>query len=179
MANSADPVRVGSFARARTIWAVVETPAGGRVKYKWDAELGAYRAGRVLPLGMAFPFDFGFVPGTQAADGDPLDVLVLADAPLVVGALVECRVLGAYKVRQSKEGGGSKVVRNDRLVAVPIQTLRGAQWRSLRDLGKPLVDEIEQFFSTYVERQGRVFELVGKVGPQQALALVRASQRES
>jgi inorganic pyrophosphatase len=152
---------------------VVETPAGGRTKYKWDPDAGAYRAGRILPLGMAFPFDFGFVPQTKADDGDPLDVLVLADVPLVVGALVECRVLGAYRVRQSEKDGGSKLVENDRIVAVPTKSLRGAHWRSLRDLGADLVEEIESFFETYVERQGRTFKLVGRVGPKQAHALVR------
>jgi inorganic pyrophosphatase len=170
------PVTVGPFASAHTIWAVIETPAGSRVKYSWDPDAGAYRAGRVLPLGMAFPFDFGFVPGTQADDGDPLDVLVVADAPLVVGALVECRVLGAFHVRQSLEGKGSKVVRNDRVIAVPVKTLRGAGWRTLRDLGKPLSDELESFFESYVERQGRVFELLGRVGPRNALGLVRAAR---
>ena len=71
-----DPVRVGPFAEGTNIWVVIETPAGGRTKYKWDDKAHAYRAGRVLPLGMAFPFDFGFVPGTKAEDGTvtPLDV---------------------------------------------------------------------------------------------------------
>jgi inorganic pyrophosphatase len=175
--DPASPVKVGAFASSRTIWAVIETPAGGRVKYSWDPEAGAYRAGRILPLGMVFPFDFGFIPGTKADDGDPLDVLVLADAPLAVGVLVECRVLGAYKVRMSKHAGGSKVVRNDRMIAVPTKTLRGAQWHSLRDLGRPLVDEIEEFFETYVERQGRTFELVGTIGPDRAHALIRSAQQ--
>lgn len=172
-----DPVHVGSFASDVTINAVIETPAGSRMKYKWDPEVGAYRAGRVLPLGMAFPFDFGFVPGTKADDGDPLDVLVLADAPLAVGVLVECRLLGAFEVKQSKAEGGSKLVRNDRLVAIPTKALRGANWSSLDDIGPQLRDELGSFFTTYVERQGREIELVGIVEPKQALALVKEAKR--
>lgn len=71
-----DPVRVGPFAAKDHVWVVIETPAGSRTKYKWDDSARAYRAGRVLPLGMAFPFDFGFIPGTKAQDGDALDAYV-------------------------------------------------------------------------------------------------------
>jgi inorganic pyrophosphatase len=172
-----DPVRVGPFAEGTNIWVVIETTAGGRTKYKWDEKAHAYRAGRVLPLGMAFPFDFGFVPGTKAADGDALDALVLADAPLVVGALVECRVLGAVKVASAQEAGKGKAVENDRLVCVPVSSNRGAEWKTLADLGTTLVDEIGAFFKTYVERQGRQVELKGQVGPQAAVNLVKKSKR--
>src|SRR6476646_758658 len=55
---------------------LVDTPKGSRNKYKYDEKLGLYRLSKVLPLGTAFPYDFGFIPSTQAADGDPLDVLV-------------------------------------------------------------------------------------------------------
>jgi inorganic pyrophosphatase len=64
---------------------IIETPAGSRTKYAWKPELHRFEARKVLPLGLAFPFDFGFVPGTEASDGDPLDVCVLADAPLALG----------------------------------------------------------------------------------------------
>ena len=172
-----DPVRVGPFAEGTNIWVVIETPAGGRTKYKWDETAQAYRAGRVLPLGMAFPFDFGFIPGTKAEDGDPLDALVIADAPLVVGALVECRVLGAMKLKTADEPGDDETVQNDRLICVPTTSLRGAEWKKLDDIGKPLADEIESFFTTYVARQGRKVEIGAQVGPQAAVNLVKKSVR--
>src|SRR3954467_11630968 len=59
---------------------VIETPAGSPIKYAWDADAARFRAKKFLKLGIAFPFDFGFVPGTEAEDGDALDVLVVADA---------------------------------------------------------------------------------------------------
>jgi inorganic pyrophosphatase len=172
-----DPVRVGSFAEGTNVNVVIETPAGSRTKYKWDEKAQAYRAGRVLPLGMAFPFDFGFVPGTKAADGDALDALVLADAPLVVGALVECRVLGAIRIATAEEAGSSRTVENDRLICVPAASLRGAEWKDLDDIGKPLADELTSFFKTYVERQGREVEVKGQVGPRAAVNLVTKSKR--
>jgi inorganic pyrophosphatase len=154
---------------------IIETPANTRTKYKWDAEANAFRAGRVLPLGMSFPFDFGFVPGTKADDGDPIDVLVLADEPLAVGAIVECRVLGAFVVKQSQDVEG-KLVRNDRIVAVPTKSVRGASWKTLDDIGADLRDQIADFFKTYVERQGREFELLDTVLPATALKLVREAR---
>jgi inorganic pyrophosphatase len=156
---------------------VIETPAGGRTKYKWDETAHAYRAGRVLPLGMAFPFDFGFIPGTKAEDGDALDALVIADAPLAVGALVECRVLGAIRIATAEEAGDEQTVENDRLICVPTSSLRGAEWKKLDDIGTPLANEIESFFKTYVQRQGREVELKGQVGPQAAVNLVKKSKR--
>jgi inorganic pyrophosphatase len=139
---------------------VIETPSGSRTKYTWDPAAGRFRAKRTLPLGTAFPFDFGFVPGTRAADGDPLDALVLADAPLAVGVVVACRLLGVARVAQS-EIGSRKLVRNDRLLAVPSDAIRGAEWRTLADLGPRLLEEIEAFFRSYIEREGRRFRDLG------------------
>jgi len=58
---------------------VIDTPRGSRCKYKYDAKLGLFRVGKLLPLGATFPFNFGYVPGTLGPDGDALDVLVLLD----------------------------------------------------------------------------------------------------
>jgi inorganic pyrophosphatase len=60
---------------------IVETPAGSRNKYKLEEKSGLFWLHKVLPIGAAFPFDFGFVPGTRAEDGDPLDVMVLGEEP--------------------------------------------------------------------------------------------------
>jgi inorganic pyrophosphatase len=166
-----DPVHVGPYAKAGYVYVVVETPAGSRTKYAWDPDAGAFQAKRVLPLGMAFPYDFGFIPRTRAEDGDPLDALVLADAPLVTGSLVTCRVLGAFEVKQS-DVGKQEMVRNDRLIVAPTFTLRGAEWRTLSDVGDQLIAEIGAFFKSYVERQGRKYEQLGTVQHATALKIV-------
>jgi len=59
--------------------AVVETPRGSRNKYDYDPDLKLFRLAGVLPEGTVFPYDFGFFPSTKAADGDPIDVLILLD----------------------------------------------------------------------------------------------------
>src|SRR5579884_1217798 len=71
---------------------VIETPKGSRNKYKFEPKLRSYALSNVLPEGMAFPYDFGFIPQTEADDGDPLDVLLLMDAPAFPGCVVESRL---------------------------------------------------------------------------------------
>src|SRR4051812_48829231 len=154
---------------------VVETPAGSRIKYTWQPDLQVFKVSKVLASGLRFPHDFGFIPGTQGDDGAPLDALVLADGPLSVGCLVECRVLGAFAVKTSDKEGGQPT-RNDRLVVVPEPSLRGRSWHRLGDLGESAVDELCGFLRSYVEREGRTFELLGTVGPREALTLVKRAR---
>ena len=94
---------------------VVDTPRGSRNKYKYDEKLGVFRLSRVLPAGMAFPYDFGSIPRTRADDGDALDILVLVDAPTFPGCLLNVQLLGVLRAKQREKG---KTVRNDRLIAV-------------------------------------------------------------
>ena len=90
---------------ARTWEIVVETPKGSHNKLKFDPERNAFRLSHVLPLGMSFPFDFGYVPETRADDGDPLDVLILMDAPVqkLAGCLVDVRLIGVLEVEQREK----------------------------------------------------------------------------
>src|SRR5438105_2822773 len=84
----------------RVLHVIVETPRGSRNKLAYDPSLGLFRLKKVLPEGMSFPHDFGYVPGTRGGDGDPLDALVLTDAPGTTGCLVDCRLLGVLQVEQ-------------------------------------------------------------------------------
>jgi len=82
---------------------VIETPKGSRNKYAFDQEQKVFTLKKVLPAGMAFPYDFGFVPSTVAEDGDPVDVLILMDEPAFVGCLMECRMVGIIEGEQGKK----------------------------------------------------------------------------
>jgi inorganic pyrophosphatase len=73
---------------------VIETPQGSRNKFSYDLELELYRLKGTLPVGASFPYDFGFVPSTLGADGDPIDVLLLMEEPAFTGCLVEARLIG-------------------------------------------------------------------------------------
>src|SRR5262245_23440846 len=109
---------------------VVETPAGSRIKYTGQPDLRLFKATKVLASGLRFPHDVGFIPGTEAADGAPLDALILSDGPLATGCMVECRVLGAFEMATSERPGAAPV-RNDRLIVVPVPSRRGRDWKDV------------------------------------------------
>jgi inorganic pyrophosphatase len=156
------PVREAGSGRLHVI---VETPRGSRSKFRYDAPSGLFMLYKLLPLGAAFPYDFGFIPGTLEQDGDPLDVLVIGAEPTFVGCLVTVRVLGVIEANQTDRG---VTIRNDRLVAVPeTERIRPSE-RTLDDLPARTVDEIEHFFVSYNVAQNRVFEVVARRGPQVA-----------
>src|ERR1051326_6735268 len=116
---------------------VIETPKGSRNKYAYDEKARCFRLSKVLPEGMMFPYDFGFVPHTRAEDGDPLDVLVLMDEPTFPGCVVECRLIGVLKAKQEEKDEHSarpKMKRNDRLIAVASASQTYADIRDISDL---------------------------------------------
>src|SRR5665213_2483210 len=95
-----------------TCRAIVETPKGSRNKFDYDPDSNLFKLGGLLPDGMMFPFDFGFIPSTLGDDGDPLDILVMMDAPAHVGCLIDVRIIGLISAEQSQDG---KKTTNDRL----------------------------------------------------------------
>src|SRR5436190_6008911 len=119
--------------------AVIETPQGSRNKYKYDEEMGLFTLSKVLPAGSDFPFSFGFIPRTLAEDGDPLDVLVLADEPVPVGCIVPCRVIGVLKAEQTE---GKRTMRNDRLIAAAAGSRDLEEVKSFMSLSSGLRREI-------------------------------------
>src|SRR6266480_920007 len=84
--------------------AIIETPKGSRNKFDYDPDSRLFMLGGLLPEGMIFPFDFGFIPSTLGEDGDPLDILVLMDAPAHVGCLIEVRIIGVITAEQTEDG---------------------------------------------------------------------------
>src|SRR5229473_363639 len=125
---------------------IIETPKGSRNKYAFDPEQKIFELKKVLPAGMAFPYDFGFIPSTKADDGDPIDVLVLMDEPAFPGCLLRARLIG---VIEGEQIDGKKRVRNDRLVAVAEANHLYANVKKLDDLPKQFIKELESFFVNY------------------------------
>lgn len=161
---------------------VVETPKGSRNKYKYDPACDCLELTTALPEGMVFPYDFGFVPATTGQDGDPLDVLVLMDDPVVPGCVIRGRLLGAFKARQ--RGKKDKDwIRNDRLVAVACHAHTHQDAETLEDLRPHMPEEISAFFVEYNKLRGREFETLDLCGPRKAMKIVErgiatfASQR--
>jgi inorganic pyrophosphatase len=156
--------------------AVVETPRGSRNKYSLDEQTGVFKLKAVLTAGAAFPFDFGFIPGTVGEDGDPLDVLIIMDEPTFPGCLVPAHLIGVIEARQTSKDG--KTERNDRLIALAADSQRYSGIRSITELSRPLLDEIEEFFAFYNRMRGKKFKPLGRKGPRKAAALVKAGVRK-
>lgn len=147
------PDRLPAFDReSGHLHVIIETPKGSPNKFNDDEELGLFRLGGVLPAGSSFPFDFGFVPSTEGDDGDPLDVLLLMDAPAFTGCLVDTQLVGVIEAEQS-EGGG--MTRNDRLIGVAANSRRHKEVKWLDALPAQLLDEIEHFFRSYNDIKGK------------------------
>ncbi len=159
----------------RPIAAVIETPKGSQNKYAWSPEDQTFRLKKVLPAGAVFPFDFGFIPDTVGGDGDPLDVLVLMDAPAFTGCRLDVRLVGVIEATQAE--GQGKPEENDRLIAVAAESNRHRDVRALDDLSPALLDEIEHFFESYNQIEGRRFEVKGRHGPRRAATTVAAARR--
>jgi inorganic pyrophosphatase len=153
---------------------VVETPSGSHCKLKFDPKRRAFRLSRVLPAGMAFPFDFGYVPGTMAEDGDPIDVLLLLDAPVPAGCIVETRLIGVLEVEQREKDGA--VVRNDRLIGVAVESTTRRRLRDLEDIDPALLEEIEAFFDQYNSLDGKEFRVRHRRGADAARELARRAR---
>jgi inorganic pyrophosphatase len=144
---------------------VIETPKGSRNKYSFDEKQKIFALKKVLPAGMAFPYDFGFVPSTLAEDGDPTDVLVLMDEPAFPGCLLKCRIIG---IIEGEQGSKKDKERNDRIVAIEQENHSFADIRHVKDLGKPFLDELEEFFVNYHALSGEKYRILNTKGPSEA-----------
>ncbi len=153
---------------------IVDTPKGSPTKFKNDPKAGMFIIAHVLPPGTVFPFDFGSIPSTAAEDGDPLDVLVLLENATFPGCLSRVRVVGVLEAKQTQDG---KTIRNDRLIGVAESSRAYRDVRSIRDVPRRLLDEIEHFFVSYNEERGRRFRPLGRFGVGRAKALVRKGER--
>jgi inorganic pyrophosphatase len=170
--KTAQFTQIGAFdSDGDKINVIVDTPRGSRNKFKYDEGSRLFKLGGVLPAGASFPFDFGFVPATQGEDGDPLDVLLLMDEPTFVGCLVSARLIGVIKAEQTEDG---KTTRNDRLIAVAAESRNHREVRALKQLSENLLEEIEHFFVSYNQAKGKEFKPLGRFGPEQAAALLKA-----
>jgi inorganic pyrophosphatase len=148
------------------IQVVIETPKGSRNKYAFNPEQKTFQLTKVLPTGMAFPYDFGFVPSTKAEDGDPTDVLVLMDEPAFPGCLLTCRVIGIIEGEQGEKK--SDIERNDRVIAIEQENHSYADIENVDDLGKEFVKELEEFFVNYHKLSGKKYRILDVRGPREA-----------
>lgn len=152
--------------------AVIETPRGSRTKYDYDPASGLFKVKSVLPEGMSFPLDFGFIPSTLAEDGDPLDVMVFADEALCVGALLDVRLIG---VIDAEDTVGGHVRRNDRLLAVAAASRLHGNIRAPGDLPSSYLDQLGSFWSNKGALEGKAVSILGTGGADAAVRRLEAA----
>jgi inorganic pyrophosphatase len=172
----ADPSQLAPFDKddGEIVTVVIETPKGSRNKYAFDPDQKAFMLKKVLPAGMVFPYDFGFVPSTRADDGDPVDVLVLMDEPAFPGCILQCRLIG---IIQGEGQDGKEVERNDRVIAVQIGTHSWDDIRHIDDVGKKFCKELEEFFVNYHDLTGKEYRILGLKGPGAAKRSIEKGMR--
>ena len=125
--------------------AVIEIPLGGvPVKYEFDKQSGALFVDRFLHTAMFYPGNYGFIPHTLSQDGDPCDVIVMAQVPVVPGAVIRCRPVGALLMED--EAG-----QDEKVLAVPVDALHPFYTgvTSYRDLPAVMLEQIAHFFQHY------------------------------
>ena len=155
---------------------VVEVPRGSTLKLKYESRWQVMSVSRPLPLGVAYPFDWGFVPATHAADDDPLDAMLLWDVSSYPGVVVECRAIGVMHVEQNKTNHDSSMrVRNDRIMALPLAARREQEVGNIAAFADRVRQELEQFAIAATALEGKDLQVLGWDDGSAALALVRAS----
>jgi inorganic pyrophosphatase len=151
---------------------VIETPKGSAQKYDYDPGSHFFKLKKILPSGMVFPYDFGFIPDTKGEDGDPLDVIVISEFCSFPGIMIKCRIIGGIKAEQSEEAGKKKMIRNDRFLAIPKCSNIFEKIKTTNDLPENILNELEQFFVDYNRIEGKEFKAMKKMDAKEAKSLI-------
>ncbi len=151
---------------------IVEIPPGRRRKFVVDKKSGLIRLDRYLYSSLMYPGDYGYIPQTLAEDGDPLDILVMVNEPTFSGCLIEARTIGLFKMTDKGQ--------NDyKILAVPATDPIFAEYHDLWRVPPHFLREVEHFFATYKELEGKNGEIavqtLGWEGPDKAREEIMAS----
>jgi len=154
------------------VHAVIEIPVGGvPVKYELDKDSGAMFVDRFLHTAMFYPGNYGFLPHTLSEDGDPCDVMVVGSVPVVPGAIIRCRPVGAL-IMEDESGGDEKII------AVPVDKLHPfyTNIRNYTDLPDVLIEQIGHFFQHYKDlEKGKWAKLQRYVDVDEAEQLIKTA----
>jgi inorganic pyrophosphatase len=156
----------------RELNVVVEIPQGGAaIKYEFDKRSGALFVDRFLHTAMFYPANYGFIPHTLSPDGDPLDCLVVALSPVMPGAVLRSRPVGALLTEDEKGA-------DEKILAVPVDDLHPFYRNVSRpeDLPEILLQQFAHFFSHYKDLEpGKWARIKHWAGAETAFEIVRAS----
>jgi inorganic pyrophosphatase len=163
-------IKLPTWADKIHVHAVVETPRGSHCKLEFDAKLRVFTLAKPLFAGLTYPYDWGFIPSTQADDGDPLDVLIVHDAGTYPGLVLRCKPIGVLEVLQTTSHGKE---RNDRIFAVPDRAPFEGDLQDVRRLPARAIEELEKFFEATDALEDKKLEFLGWRGPAQAIKAIK------
>lgn len=164
-----------AFAPDGSVHVIVESPRGCGLKLKYNPELGVFGLSRPLVNGLVYPYDWGFVPSTRGADGDPVDAMLLWDQTSFPGLLLACRVVGVLTAEQNNKVHRQRRERNDRLVLVPNGAPRSNHVHDIDDVPRRVREELEQFFLGSTAFEGKDLRFLGWSGAREAQHLIESS----
>ena len=159
---------------------LIEIPLGGvPVKYEMDKASGALFVDRFLHTAMFYPGNYGFIPHTLSGDGDPCDVIVVGQVPVVPGAIIRCRPVGALMM---EDNAGM----DEKILAVPVDKLHPFYTgvKSYQDLPVVLCEQIAHFFEHYKDLEkgkwAKILKWVDAAGAEQLVmdAIARAAAKK-
>ena len=152
---------------------LVEIPEGSRNKYEMDHSVGRIRLDRMLFTSTQYPADYGYIEGTLARDGDPLDALVLVGEPTFPGCLIRCRAIGIFMM-SDEQGPDEKVL------CVPSADPRKYDLRDIDDVARFDLLEITHFFEIYKDLEpGKLVEGSYWEGRERAYAEIADARRRA
>ena len=163
--------KIGHGENPDKVHALIEIPYGSNIKYEIDKDSGAIWVDRVMYSAMYYPANYGFVPNTLAADGDPADIMVLTDYPLQPGSVIKCRLIGVL-VMEDESG------MDEKLMAVPVSKVDPTydNIQSIDDLPKHTLDKIKNFFETYkMLEPNKWVKVTGFEGKKKAAEILQAA----
>ncbi len=153
-----------------TVTAVIEIPQGSTNKYEYDKKLKVFRLDRNLHSPVHYPGDYGFIPCTLAEDGDPLDILVLGDAPTFPGCIYTARPIGLFEMLDQG-------TRDEKILAYATGNPRFSSIQNYTDVQPHILREIAHFFSIYKDLEGKRTSVLGWKNQDAAHAIIESSHR--
>jgi inorganic pyrophosphatase len=121
---------------------VIEIPKGSKIKYELDKATGLLWLDRVLHSAVHYPANYGFLPQTYCDDGDPLDVLVLGQEPVVPLCVLRAKAIGVITMRDDKG-------QDDKIIAVHVDDPEYSHYRDVSELPPHRLKEMQRFFLDY------------------------------
>ncbi|MHC4138230.1 MAG: inorganic diphosphatase [Planctomycetota bacterium] len=155
---------------AEVFMCVIEIPRGSKAKYELDKDTGLLRLDRVLFSAVHYPANYGFLPRTYCDDGDPLDVLVLSQEPVVPLCLVRARPIGTMEMRDEKG-------RDDKVIAVSVDDPEYSHFRDVLELSPHRLKEVERFFLDYKQLEDKEVTVEKLYGRDEARRVILESIR--